>query len=337
MAFSSVVAVGACAVIRERFSVSRFWGDIKRNNCTHMVYIGELWRYLLNSSASDSHNSSLRVIFGNGLSRIIWSQVIERFGIEHIVEHYGATEMPASALTNWTGNPGACGFIPPAHEDQAGVMLADEELRPAPIGASAEILLKVPDDQKYFGYLSADLNDAKVVKLDDGQTWWRSGDMLTRDSEGYYYFHERLGDNYRFKGENISAVDVERAILSLEYIAEACVYGVRLPNLDGSLGMASILLVDRELRLAELDLFLEELLVKLRASLASHAVPHLLRFSRDPHQTTSTLKIVKSQLKQRGIELWSAEPHFALTKGHYKRIDLKLYDQLMNGELKLGF
>jgi fatty-acyl-CoA synthase len=337
MAFSSVVAVGACAIIRERFSVSQFWDDINRNNCTHMVYIGELWRYLLNSRSADSRNSSLRVIFGNGLSRNIWTQVIERFGIEHIVEHYGATEMPASALTNWTGNPGACGFVPPNHEDQASVLMVDEQLCPAPMGCPAEILLKVPANRQYHGYLFPDLNDAKVVKLDIGQVWWRSGDLLTRDSNGYYYFHERLGDNYRFKGENISSVDVEQVILGLENIAEVCVYGVRLPYRDGSLGMASIFFNDHGLKLAEADLFLSSMLAKLRGSLASHSIPHLLRFTRDPHQTTTTLKIVKHQLKHSGIECWSSEPHFALINGHYSRIDLKLYDQIMNGNLRLGF
>ena len=337
MAFSSVVTAGACAVIRERFSVSRFWDDININNCTHMVYIGELWRYLLNRSAEKTISSSLRVIFGNGLSRPIWQQVIERFGIEHVVEHYGATEMPASALTNWTGHPGACGFIPPTHEDHEGVMMVDDELLPTKVDEPGEILLKIPDGQKYLGYLTPDLNDAKVVTLTDGTSWWRSGDTLIRDDHGYFYFHERLGDNYRYKGENISAIDVERAIIKCAQVAEACVYGVRLPNFDGSLGMASILPMDRQVPIAESEKWLNDLLAGLRSMLATHAIPHLIRVTREPHQITTTLKIVKTQLKQTGISLWSSEPHFVLTEGRYARIDLDLFGQLMSGELKLGF
>ncbi|MEN9835153.1 MAG: hypothetical protein RL011_1346, partial [Pseudomonadota bacterium] len=337
MAFSSVVTASACAVIRERFSVSRFWDDINQNSCTHMVYIGELWRYLINRSLGDNQNSALRVIFGNGLSQPIWSQVIERFGIEHIVEHYGATEMPASALTNWTGRPGSCGFIPPGHVDHDGVMMVDEEMRPAKPDIPSEILLKVPDGIIYRGYLSPNANKAKVVTLNDGQSWWRSGDLLTRDQDGYFYFHERLGDNFRFKGENISATEVEKAILNSAEVTEACVYGVRFPNFDGSLGMASILPTRRDLPEGSLDNMLEHILASLKRTLATHAIPHLVRITREPHQVTTTLKIVKSQLKETGIELWSRDPHFALIQGRYTRIDRNLYAQLMSGESKFGF
>ncbi|NES64352.1 MAG: AMP-binding protein, partial [Okeania sp. SIO2D1] len=107
VAFSSCIEAGACAVVRDRFSVRAFLSDVRTYNCDSVVYIGELWRYLSNSPQQpDDAKNPLRVIFGNGLTSPLWEQTIERFGIEKVVEHYGATEMPASALTNWTGRPG---------------------------------------------------------------------------------------------------------------------------------------------------------------------------------------------------------------------------------------
>nr|VFK63653.1 MAG: fatty-acyl-CoA synthase/solute carrier family protein 27 (fatty acid transporter), member 2 [Candidatus Kentron sp. TC] len=116
VAFSACSMVGASAVIRKKFSARNFLPDIRRFQCTSMVYIGELWRYLLNTPPrADDAGHSLRTIFGNGLEGPLWELATKRFGITHVVEHFGTTEMPAGALINWTGRPGYCGFIPPGH------------------------------------------------------------------------------------------------------------------------------------------------------------------------------------------------------------------------------
>ena len=193
VAFASCVEAGACAVVREKFSVRAFLDDVRNYNCDSVVYIGELWRYLLNSPAQpEDANNPLKVIFGNGLSSGLWENTIERFGIERVVEHFGATEMPASALTNWTERPGYCGFIPPSHPNAKDIVLVDEQGKPVPVGEVGQALLRVPGDS-YRGYLDSSLDDSMIwqILLEPGDFWWCSGDLLSRDADGFFTFIDR--------------------------------------------------------------------------------------------------------------------------------------------------
>jgi fatty-acyl-CoA synthase len=251
VAFSNVVYAGGTAILREQFSVSHFWEDIRNFDCTNMVYIGELWRYLLNvpEQPNDSQNP-LEVIFGNGLKTDIWRNTLERFNILHVVEHFGATEMPAGALTNWTDRPGFCGFIPSGYTNEKAIVLLDENNREVSYNYPGQAVFQVPD-RKYRGYLHLELDKDKLLHdlVKPGDLWWQSGDVLTRDKEGFFTFIERMGDSYRFKGENISNVDVENVLYKLDLIAEVCVYGIKLPWLDGQAGMATLRLKDENISL----------------------------------------------------------------------------------------
>lgn len=199
VAFSACVQAGGTAIIKKRFSASELMNDLQAYACTAMVYIGELWRLIdqIPPQASDTE-SLLRVIFGNGLTKQLWKKTVARFNIELVVEHYGAIEMPASALTNWTNNAGYCGFIPPGHADENDVCFVDEHGNIAGSSASGELLLRVRGEQ-YSGYLDTALNHEKIIKLPpDMSQWWRSGDYLSRNSEGYFTFLERAKESFRW-------------------------------------------------------------------------------------------------------------------------------------------
>lgn len=335
IAFSSCVEAGACAVVRDRFSVRAFFPDIREYRCDAAVYIGELWRYLLNQPPKgDDADNPLRVIFGNGLNASIWTTAQQRFAIEHIVEHYGATEMPASALTNWTNRPGYCGFIPPNHPDATNVVLVDDHMQPVPLGQPGQALLRVSGSQ-YRGYLDATLDEEKVKRnlLEVGDLWWKSGDLLNRDDQGFFTFVDRLGDNFRWKGENVASIEVEDALLATGLILEAAVYGVPITGSLGKVGMASIL---PKLPLDEKN-GLNTLLLPLIDRLPSYAIPHLLRLVPQQHETTSTLKIKKTLLANEGFQLIDKYPHFVLHKGQYVSLTTELLDALNKGELSIGF
>jgi acyl-CoA synthetase (AMP-forming)/AMP-acid ligase II len=274
VAFSACVQAGAAAVTRDRFSVSAFLEDVRNFHCTAAVYVGELWRYLNRQPSDHDRDNPLRVIFGNGLPLDLWERTVERYGIERVVEHFGATEMPAGALTNWTGRPGACGYIPPDHPAAADVRLHDGEL-----------LLRVPGGQ-YRGYLDSSQDAARLWS--DGELWWRSGDRLTRDEEGFFRFQERLGDSYRWKGENISPGDVEAALRTCGF--EACVYGIRVPHNDGKAGMAAVL----GERLPDPALLAQHL--------PAYAVPLLIRLCPEL-PATSTLKFTRAALAAEGWQV----------------------------------
>ncbi|MDY0401896.1 AMP-binding protein [Sulfurovum sp.] len=331
VAFSAVIFSGATAVLRRKFSVTHFWEDINRYGCSHMVHIGELWRYLVSADRGGKNpNRSLKVIFGNGLNRSLWEDVVKRYGIEHVVEHFGATEMPAGALTNWFDIPGYCGYLPPDDPKAQEMVLVDEALKPNP--HRGEALFVVPSG-KYRGYMDERLDERKLVRnlFKEGDIWWRSGDLLERNEEGFFTFIERLGDTYRFKGENVACVDVEEAIRSAGRFDEVVVYGIALPSIEGKIGMAS--LVSSEPFGAEDANTLYE---KLKGKVAPYALPYLLRVQREKHRTTSTLKIQKAHLAKEGIERFQEMPHYILLDDGYHPLDEQNYQGIMKGRIVLG-
>ena len=335
VAFSSCVEAGACAVVRDRFSVRAFLSDVRTYNCDSVVYIGELWRYLSQSPQQlDDSKNPVQVIFGNGLTFPLWDMVLERFGIERVVEHYGATEMPASALTNWTGRPGYCGFIPPGHPDTDNVVLVDEKFKVVAPGEVGEALLRVPGNI-YRGYLDPQLDENKLWRnlFESGDLWWRSGDLLSRDTEGFFMFVDRMGDSFRWKGENVSCVEVEEAILSTGKVREAVVYGVSIPGESGKVGMASILPIE----CLEEGQTLNDFLYQLQELLPSYGVPHIIRLVEQHHETTSTMKIIKANLQIEGFKQIEKYPHFILYQGRYVRLTRDLLSALELGRLNLGF
>lgn len=331
VAFSAVLLSGATAVVRRKFSVTHFWEDINRYGCSHMVYIGELWRYLVSADKDGANlNRSLKVIFGNGLNRSLWEEVVRRYGIEHVVEHFGATEMPAGALTNWFDILGYCGYLPPDDPKAQEMVLVDEALKPNP--HRGEALFVVPSG-KYRGYMDERLDERKLIRnlFEEGDLWWRSGDLLERNAQGFFTFIERLGDTYRFKGENVACVDVEEAIRSAGRFDEVAVYGIALPSIDGKIGMAS--LVSSEPFGAEEANNLYE---KLKDRVAPYALPYLLRVQKEKHPTTSTLKIQKAHLAKEGIERLLEMPHYLLLDDGYHPLDEDNYQDIIDGNTVLG-
>ena len=321
VAFSAVVFSGATAVLRAKFSVTHFFEDINKYECSHMVYIGELWRYLLQTYHGNP-NKSLRTIFGNGLSKDLWDEVVKRYKIEHVVEHFGATEMPAAALTNWYNVPGFCGYIPPSHSEFSDVIMIDEEGKESQEG---EAIFRVPKNA-YRGYLDPALDASKVLER-EGHLWWRSGDLLKRNEEGFFTFVDRVGDSYRFKGENVASTDVESVLMASGYCTEAVVYGIEFPHIDGKIGMASLVLKK------PLD---EGFLRYLKAHLGSYALPYFLRISEGLHTTTSTLKIQKKSLAGEGVEGYHEKSHLLLFEEKYRTIDDTIFKDLQSGKIVLG-
>ena len=167
-----------------------------------------------------------------------------------------------------------------------------------------------------------------------GDLWWKSGDVLTRNHEGFFTFIERMGDNYRFKGENISSIDVENVLYQFDLIVETCVYGIKLPWLDGQAGMATLRLKDENISLIP---FLTSLLNYLDKKLVRYAIPHFIRINKVPLETTSTLKVLKNTLKKEGIDKKSDLNHFVLINGKYQMLNEQTLKLLESGSQHIGF
>ena len=344
------LSVGGACVIRERFSASEFWRDVAANHCTLFIYVGELCRYLFNSAPSDLDRAhAIRLCIGNGLRPDIFSAFGARFGIRDIREFYAATEGNV-ALFNFDSHPGAVGRLPRwaagrfpiklvRYDVAEGAEVRDDGGRyvECAVDEPGELISEIRNDPKmpaarFDGYADAAATRQKVIRnaFHDGDAWFRTGDLLRRDARGYFYFVDRIGDTYRWKGENVSTTEVAEAIMAFPGVLEAIVYGVEATGHEGRAGMAAIVAE----AIATFDL--TGLRAHLTNRLPGYARPVFLRFM--PRlDLTGTFKPKKMTLVAEAFDLSRvSDPIFVddRTEG-YVRIGPDLSARLSAGAIKL--
>ncbi|MGW0019975.1 long-chain-acyl-CoA synthetase [Rhodococcus sp. NPDC003382] len=337
VALSSVLASGATLALGRKFSASGFWADAKRNGATAFIYIGEICRYLLNQPPRpDDHDNGIRLVVGNGLRPELWTEFTERFGIDRVAEFYGASECNIAFINalNQTHTAGVCPlpYAVVEYDQDTGKARrgADGRLRRVRTGEVGLLLAKVTDRAPFDGYTDPEATEAKLVRngFADGDTWFDTGDLVR--SQGYMHvaFVDRLGDTFRWKGENVATTEVEGALSAHDAISEAVVYGVEVPGADGRAGMAAVTLhPDAELdgvRLAR-DLF---------ASLPPYAVPLFVRIV-DELEHTSTFKSRKVELRDEGFSKTGDDPLYVLEgrSGGYRPAYDGYVEAVARGEL----
>ena len=345
VATGAMLVNGGSVVLRERFSASAFWDDVVRWDCTMFQYIGEFCRYLANSPAHPKETRHrLRLACGNGLRPDVWDRFQRRFEIPAIVEFYASTEGSFS-LFNVEGKPGAIGRIPKflAHRFPVSLVRIDpdtsEPVRGAdglcvscPTGEAGEAIGKVARDRVgeggvFEGYTDPAATSRKLLRdvFAPGDTWFRTGDLMRKDTAGFFAFVDRLGDTFRWKGENVAASEVEQALGAYPGVIEAAVYGVLVPGADGRAGMAAIV--------AGPDFSLDQLYGHLAARLPEYAIPLFLRFT-SSIDTTATFKPRKQELMRDGFDPGRVkDPLYWLDRrrGVYEPIDVALHARLLTG------
>ena len=257
----AVLLNGGSVVLKSRFSASHFWSDVTAEKCTLFVYIGELWRYLVNQPETEAeHGHKLRLAFGNGLRPDIWGTVKDRFRIPEILEFYGSTEGNVS-LFNFDGKPGSIGRVPDYLKKRFNVRLArfdveadaplrglDGRCQEAAPGEVGECLGHIGGDVRgeFAGYADKVASEKKILHdvFEAGDAWFRTGDLMRMDEDGYFYFVDRVGDTFRWKGENVSTSEVASILAGVPGVMEATVYGVKVGEQDGRAGMASLVVTD---------------------------------------------------------------------------------------------
>ncbi len=308
-AIGAVLVRGGAAIIRRRFSVSRFWQDVTETGATIFQHIGELCRYLLRAEPGPyEERHGLRLCCGNGLREEVWREFERRFRIPRILEFYAATE-GAVSLYNCDGKPGAIGRVPGflAHRFPLALVQCDPATGEHPRGESGfclpceaneigEAIGRLDPEHtsaRFEGYADAAQSGKKLLRdvFREGDLWYRTGDLMRRDEAGYYYFVDRLGDAFRWKGENVSASEVAAVIANCPGVVDAVVFGVRLPHHEGQAGMAAIA-IDREFDLAILR-------AELIRRLPTYARPVFIRRC-DAIDRTATFKLSAARLKQDG-------------------------------------
>jgi fatty-acyl-CoA synthase len=260
VAVGAALAGGAAVVIRPRFSASDFWRDVCEERCTLFQYVGELCRYLVNAPPHPLERShGLRIACGNGLRPEVWEPFKTRFAIPRILEYYASTEGNFS-LYNCEGRRGSIGRIPSYLAHRLPVTLArfdhdaGEPKRNAAgfcerceTDEAGEALGWIPSEPgagagRFEGYADPEATRRKVLRdvFQPGDAWYRTGDLMRRDAEGFFYFLDRVGDTFRWKGENVSTQEVLAVLCALPGVREGVVYGVAVPGTEGRAGMAAL-------------------------------------------------------------------------------------------------
>jgi fatty-acyl-CoA synthase len=284
------------------FSASRFWDDIQRTRSTAFCYIGELCRYLLNQPVRPNERTHrVRVVVGNGLRPEIWDEFTQRFGIGRVAEFYGASECNLAFINafNIERTAGMCPlpFAVVAFDGDTGqpAREADGRLRKVGAGHVGLLITKVTDKAPFDGYTDADATEKKLVRngFRRGDCWFNTGDLVRDQGWSHVAFVDRLGDTFRWKGENVATTEVEGALDEWPAIELAVVYGVEVPGADGRAGMAAVKLRDG----AELDG--SGLARHLADRLPGYAIPLFLRVI-DEVEQTSTFKSRKVALREDG-------------------------------------
>ncbi len=311
VATGATLVGGGAVVLRERFSASAFWKDVVAERCTLFQYIGELCRYLLASPPQEAESRHmLRLACGNGLRAEVWREFQQRFRIPQILEYYAATEGNFS-LYNCEGRPGAIGRIPPflAHRVPVALVKFDIEsaapsrdasgrcIRCAPheVGEALGQIVSANGATRFEGYTD-DAASAKKILRDvfaAGDAWYRTGDLMRQDQQGFFYFVDRVGDTFRWKGENVSTTEIAGVIATCPGVADVAVYGVSVPGTEGRAGMAALV--------AGEGFDLGELRRALLERLPDYARPLFIRIV-TAIELTGTFKLRKQELALEGYD-----------------------------------
>lgn len=348
-AVGTVLTVGGAIIIRRKFSAREFFVDCYKYKATLIQYIGELCRYLLNSEKHPKERKhKIRLAIGNGLRPEIWPAFQKRFNVPRVLEFYGATEGNV-ALMNYDGTVGAVGRIPGWAKKKFNVELVrfnteTEQVVRGPDGfcikcapgEAGEALGKISNDPntptgRFEGYAKKEETEKKILRdvFEKGDQWFRTGDLLKQDKLGYFYFVDRIGDTFRWKGENVSTNEVSEAISVFPGIKEANVYGVAVPGTDGRAGMAAIV--------CDPGLDLEKLRRHIDKELPEYARPLFIRLSHEI-EVTGTFKHRKVELVKEGIDpnLVKEPIYFnSPTEKKFVPLDRTLYENICSGAFKL--
>ena len=349
VATGAVLVRGGSVLIRDKFSARRFWDDIAEWDCTLFQYIGELARYLLNApQAPRERTHRLRLCCGNGLRADVWEKFQKRFAIPRIVEFYAATEGNVS-LYNVEGKIGAVGRVPPFLASRFPLALvkfdaaAGEPARGAggfcircETNETGEAIGRIPQDTSqssgvFEGYTERKDTEQKILRnvFEPGDAWFRTGDLMRMDETGFFYFVDRIGDTFRWKGENVATAEVAAAVTAFAGVKDATVYGVRVPGCEGAAGMAAVVSA------GALDL--PKLHKHLAQRLPDYARPRFLRIA-GKLPATSTFKHSKTELQRDGFDpATTNDPiYFDDAAGNsFVPLDSALYARITAGKVRL--
>ncbi|XP_044727406.1 long-chain fatty acid transport protein 4 [Chrysoperla carnea] len=342
---------GITVVTRKKFSASNFWKDCIKYNCTVSQYIGEICRYLLTQpERPEDKQHKIRLMYGNGLRPQIWEAFIKRFNVK-IIEFYGATE-GNSNIMNIDSKIGAVGFVPtilkipylkslyPVNllkcDEYTGEIIRDKNGFCIPCkvgepGVFVGLINPKKPSSAFEGYANKQDSERKIIRdvRRKGDMYFNSGDILVSDKFGYYYFKDRTGDTFRWRGENVATSEVEAVISNVAGLSDCVVYGVEIPNVEGKAGMAAIVDTNKSIDL-------KVLYEGVKKHLPAYARPLFIRIMNEVPMT-GTYKLKKRDLQIEGYDITKITDDniYFLYNNEYTLLTKDLYDSILNGQARL--
>jgi citronellyl-CoA synthetase len=340
----AALATGSTMFVRRKFSASQFLPEVREHNVRCMVYIGELCRYLVNTPAKpDDADNPLENLMGNGLRPDIWVPFKQRFSIKRISEFYGSTEGNVAFL-NLLNKDRTIGLCPGKYalvkyDIDRDEIVRDENgrcIRVTEMDEPGLLLGEITRIAKFEGYTSKEATESKIVRnaFTDGDAWFNSGDLIKQIDVGFafgirhFQFVDRIGDTFRWRGENVSTNEVAEIITQHPNVQIANVYGVDVPGAEGRAGMASLVLSD-----GAQGIDMEDFSRYINRELPAFARPVFVRIQPEL-EVTGTFKLVKGDLKKQAFNINDVQdPIWVMKPGSssYQRLEQGLYDELKAG------
>ncbi|XP_028812126.1 very long-chain acyl-CoA synthetase-like isoform X1 [Denticeps clupeoides] len=338
---------GMTVVLRRKFSVSQFWDDCRKHNVTIIQYIGETMRYLCNTPKRESDKMhKVRMAIGNGLREEVWRSFQSRFGHIRIVEFYAASDSNIGFI-NYIGKIGAVGrenfyqkrFFPHAliqFDAERGEPARDSNglCIPMPQGETGLLVAKITTIAPFIEYArNPEQTEKKKIRdvFQKGDAYLNTGDLLRIDKDNFVYFQDRIGDTFRWKGENVATTEIEDVLTALDFIKDACVYGVKVPGTEGRAGMAAVTLKSG----SEFDG--TEAFSHIASYLPSYARPQFIRIQ-NSLEITGTFKQVKVKLVGEGFNLTIIKDPLYLHMDKdkcYKPMTMNYYNSIITGKMHI--
>ncbi|KIX01988.1 uncharacterized protein Z518_07927 [Rhinocladiella mackenziei CBS 650.93] len=359
------VGNSGCFCIGRKFSARNFWKDVHECRATRILYVGELCRFLLATPKGDfDRKHNVLVAAGNGLQKDVWIAFQRRFGVNEVREFYRSTEgLVKFDNIHRQSRPGAgkVGYLgvlrnKVLEKDQFIVKFDYDTEMPirdprtgfcqiAPRGEPGEAIARIHSMETYTDYHgNVAATEQKLLRdvFAKGDLWQRSGDLLVQQPDGWVRFVDRIGDTYRWMGENVSAGEVRMFISELPGVKDAVVVGRRLDKYEGQVGTALVVLDAPRDKTRE-EVFMARLFKDLRSKgVPRYAVPRLVMVRDELVDVGDTFKHVKAVVKN--IDWGSGQPDKAgdgrkyvldLEEEVFKPLDQGRWSGILEGKAKL--
>ncbi|KAM9764865.1 long-chain fatty acid transport protein 2 [Menidia menidia] len=345
--FVGSIETGSTIVLKKKFSASQFWDDCRKYNVTVIQYIGEVMRYLCSTQKKDNDKDhNVRLAIGNGVRAEVWREFVNRFGNIKILEFYASTEGNVGFI-NYAGKIGAVGRVSFLHRKLFPYTLVkydterDEPMRDAsglcivaPKGETGLLVSKITDIAPFVGYAqNQEQTERKKLRnvLKKGDLYFNTGDLMRIDNDNFIYFQDRVGDTFRWKGENVATTEVSDILALIDCLQEANVYGVQVPGHEGRIGMAAVTLKEN----AQFDG--SKIFNHVASYLPSYARPRFIRVQ-TAVEVTGTFKQMKVKLVAQGFDPGHIrDPLYILDDNvkSYIPLSAQHYSSILSGSMKL--